>query len=69
VPTGDEEALRARLSMLRANAELGRACGRRGRTVAVERFSSERMQRDYIELYERVLSRGVAVRGIESRSR
>jgi glycosyltransferase involved in cell wall biosynthesis len=69
VPTGDEEALRARLSMLRADAELGRACGSRGRTVAVQRFSSERMQRDYIELYERVLSRGVAVRGIESRSR
>jgi hypothetical protein len=31
--------------------------GQRARAVAMERFSAERMQRDYIELYERVLTR------------
>jgi glycosyltransferase involved in cell wall biosynthesis len=57
VPVGDEAALRERVAMLRADRELGRACGESARAAAVARFSAERMQRDYVELYERVLAR------------
>lgn len=57
IPVGDEAALRERVTMLRADRELGRACGARARSAAVARFSAERMQREYIELYERVLAR------------
>ena len=57
VPAGDEEALRRRLALLKADRELGRACGRRARAVALARFSAERMVRDYLTLYARVLSR------------
>jgi glycosyltransferase involved in cell wall biosynthesis len=59
VPVGSEEALRGRLTALEADPEGSRACGRRARAAAVERFSAERMRREYVELYERVLaSRG-----------
>jgi glycosyltransferase involved in cell wall biosynthesis len=57
VPIGDEEGLRGRLAMLQADPESSRACGARARAAAVARFSAERMRRDYVELYERVLSR------------
>ena len=57
VPPGAEEALRDRIAMLRADPELGRACGSRARTAAVTRFSAERMRREYVELYEHILSR------------
>ncbi len=57
VPVGDEKALRDRVARLLADPELSRACGSRARSAAVARFSAERMRRDYIELYERVLSR------------
>lgn len=53
----DEAALRDRVARLRAVPELSRALGARARAVAIERFSAERMQREYIALYERVLSR------------
>jgi glycosyltransferase involved in cell wall biosynthesis len=56
VPAGDEAALRDRMSRLRDDRALGRAMGERARDAAVTRFSAERMQRDYLELYARVLS-------------
>ena len=56
VPVGDEAELRDRITRLRADPELRRACGERARAAAIARFSAERMQRDYIELYRRVLA-------------
>jgi glycosyltransferase involved in cell wall biosynthesis len=56
VPTGDEAALRDRVERLMAHPELRRACGKRGRAAAIARFSAERMQRDYVDLYRRVLA-------------
>ncbi len=57
VPAADEEALRARLALLRGDAEAGRALGARARSAALARFSASRMRREYVELYQRVLSR------------
>jgi glycosyltransferase involved in cell wall biosynthesis len=57
VPSRDEAALRERAATLQADRALGRAMGQRARSVAMERFSAERMQRDYLDLYERVLTR------------
>jgi glycosyltransferase involved in cell wall biosynthesis len=57
VDRGDERALRDRLAALRADPERGRVLGAYGRSVVLSRFSDERMQRDYLDLYERVLSR------------
>jgi glycosyltransferase involved in cell wall biosynthesis len=59
VPVGDEAALRARVAALHAAPATSRACGDRARADAVTRFSAERMQRDYLELYARVLSPAV----------
>jgi glycosyltransferase involved in cell wall biosynthesis len=56
VPTGDEAALRERLALLQADPDLARAVGARARAAAIARFSAERMQREYLELYERVLA-------------
>lgn len=57
VAPGDEAALRDRLAHLVANRDLRRALGDQAQQVAIERYSAARMQRDYLELYERVLSR------------
>src|SRR5262249_17047897 len=57
IAAGDEAALRARLERLRADPALARACGERARATALDRFSAERMAREYIELYERLLAR------------
>jgi glycosyltransferase involved in cell wall biosynthesis len=57
VPAGDDAALRDRLAKLAADPAMTRACGARARAVTVERFSAERMQREYLELYARVLSK------------
>ncbi len=56
VPAGDEGALRERLANLRTHPDLCRDCGTLARRAATARFSSERMRRDYLELYARVLS-------------
>ncbi|WP_146649386.1 glycosyltransferase [Labilithrix luteola] len=55
VPTGDEALLRAKLAALQRDRELGRACGARGRSAAIARYTADRMRRDYQELYERIL--------------
>jgi glycosyltransferase involved in cell wall biosynthesis len=57
VPVGDEAALRDRVATLSADPTACRACGARARSAAVTRYSAERMQRDYLALYARVLSR------------
>jgi glycosyltransferase involved in cell wall biosynthesis len=56
VPSGDEAALRDRIARLHADPAGTRAAGAKARSVAVARYSGERMQRDYLELYARVLS-------------
>jgi glycosyltransferase involved in cell wall biosynthesis len=57
VPAGDEAALRDRVAALKADPARTRRMGARAREVTVARFSAERMQRDYLALYERVLSK------------
>jgi glycosyltransferase involved in cell wall biosynthesis len=57
VPPGDGDTLRARVAALRADPAAARAMGMRARTVAIERFSAERMHADYLAVYERVLAR------------
>lgn len=56
VPAADEAGLRARIAALRDDATTRLACGARARTAAVTRYSAERMQREYLELYTRVLA-------------
>ena len=56
VPIGDEAALRARAALLRDDPATSRACGETARAAAITRFSAARMQRDYLDLYARVLS-------------
>jgi glycosyltransferase involved in cell wall biosynthesis len=56
VAKGDEQGLRDRAAQLRADPAATRVLGERARTAAVTRFSAERMQRDYLELYARVLA-------------
>jgi glycosyltransferase involved in cell wall biosynthesis len=56
VASGDEAALRDRIAQLHADPAGTRAAGAKARSVAVARYSGERMQRDYLELYARVLS-------------
>jgi glycosyltransferase involved in cell wall biosynthesis len=58
VPSEDVEALRSRLAALRDDPAARRALGATARATALERFSSERMHRDYLAVYERVLARG-----------
>lgn len=57
VPRGDEQALRDRAAALRADPAASRAMGERARSAAITRFSAERMQREYLDLYGRVLAR------------
>ena len=52
----DAQALRDRAARLRADPTATRACGERARAAAIARFSAERMQREYIDLYNRVLA-------------
>jgi glycosyltransferase involved in cell wall biosynthesis len=55
VDHGDEAALRDRLARLRSDRALARRMGTRGREVALERYSSQRMVRDYLSLYEEII--------------
>ena len=71
VPPRDEKALHARAAELRADPPAARAMGERARAAAIARFSAERMQRDYLALYARVLARepwyGEAKRDVRDR--
>jgi glycosyltransferase involved in cell wall biosynthesis len=57
VPVTDEAALTDRLAALVQDPVLRREVGARARDVALAKFSAERMQRDYLDLYARVLGR------------
>jgi glycosyltransferase involved in cell wall biosynthesis len=57
VPPRDPQALARAMGLLRDNADLRRALGRRGREVVVERFSIEQMAAEIEAVYE-VLTRG-----------
>lgn len=56
VPARDESALRQRLERLVVDRDARRALGNQARQVALDRYSAERMQRDYLHLYEQVLA-------------
>lgn len=51
VPKGDEAALREAIARLAGDAGLRARMGERGRVVAHERYSAERMAREYMALY------------------
>ena len=57
VAPGDAQALRDRAAQLRSDPAATRACGQRARAAAIARVAAERMQREYIDLYARVLAR------------
>lgn len=52
-PPGDAAALRQRLQALRDDRPRAQALGRRGREVALARYSVDRMVDDYLTLYRR----------------
>jgi glycosyltransferase involved in cell wall biosynthesis len=56
VPVGDEAALGAAVAGLAADRARCAAMGAAAREAAVTRYSAERMQRDYLALYARVLA-------------
>jgi len=64
VPIGDAAALRDRVARLHRDPTASRACGERARAAAITRFSAARMQRDYLDLYTRVLALDPWYRGL-----
>lgn len=52
VPARDEEALRMQLSGLFEDRARARELGQRAREVALDRYSAQRMAREYLDLYE-----------------
>ncbi|MFO0619038.1 MAG: glycosyltransferase [Polyangiaceae bacterium] len=56
VPAGDPDALQSALELLFHDHDIARAMGARGREVAVERFSLQRMRDEYEHLYEDLLA-------------
>lgn len=56
VPSGDESAMRAALELVRDDSGLARAMGKRARAVVRQRFSLQRMQTEYADLYQHVLA-------------
>lgn len=55
-PAGDEVALREALVKIAADPAAARAFGQRARVDAMAKYSAERMGREYLDLYDRVLS-------------
>lgn len=58
VPPRDVQALVRALQLLIDSFELRQRMGRRSRELAVERFSSEKITAEYVDLYRRLLSKG-----------
>jgi glycosyltransferase involved in cell wall biosynthesis len=56
VPPGDDEAMRHALALLHVDRERAEAMGRAGQERALEEYSVERMNREYLALYERALA-------------
>jgi sugar transferase (PEP-CTERM/EpsH1 system associated) len=57
VPSGDVDALAAKLAALKADPGRAEAMGRRGRALAMGRYSAERMMASYMDIYEGLLAR------------
>jgi glycosyltransferase involved in cell wall biosynthesis len=56
VPPGDEQAMRQALALLHVDRERAQAMGQAGRERALAEYSVERMNREYLALYERALA-------------
>lgn len=56
VPPGDESAMRQALMLLHVEPERARAMGQAGRQRALAEYSVERMNREYLALYERAFA-------------
>lgn len=56
VPPGDEAAMRQALALLHVDRERAEAMGRAGRRRALAEYSVERMNNEYLALYERALA-------------
>jgi glycosyltransferase involved in cell wall biosynthesis len=57
VPSDDVDTLAAKLAELKADPRRSAAMGKRGRKLAVGRYSAERMMASYMDIYETLLSR------------
>ncbi|WP_437586197.1 glycosyltransferase [Sorangium sp. So ce1000] len=57
VPSEDEGALAAKLAALKGDPTLSEAMGKRGRKLALRRYSAERMMASYMDIYETLLAR------------
>lgn len=57
VPSGDVDALAAKLATLKADPAQATAMGKRGRKLALGRYSAERMMASYMDIYEALLAR------------
>jgi glycosyltransferase involved in cell wall biosynthesis len=66
VPSRDQRALRERLQELLDDPSLAAVMGTRARSVALSRYSAERMTHDYMKLYHRLLD--ARARGAHSAS-
>jgi len=56
VPSGDDEAMAARIIQVLADDDKARAMGSRGKAIVAEKFSSEHHLRNTLELYEELLT-------------
>ncbi|WP_437902835.1 glycosyltransferase [Sorangium sp. So ce327] len=57
VPSDDEGALAAKLAALKGDPVQSAAMGKRGRKLALRRYSAERMMASYMDIYETLLAR------------
>ena len=55
VEVGDTQAMADRAADILSNTDKQRTMGQRGRSYAIERFNTERVIPQYVELYERVI--------------
>ncbi|MGK3992140.1 glycosyltransferase [Sorangium sp. So ce1024] len=62
VPSGDVDALGAKLAVLKADPGQARAMGKQGRQLALARYSAERMMASYMDIYEALLARRESAR-------
>ncbi|WP_437670280.1 glycosyltransferase [Sorangium sp. So ce131] len=62
VPSGSVESLAEHLAALKSNPERAEALGKRGRKLALGRYSAERMMASYMDIYESLLSRRISER-------
>ncbi|AUX24467.1 glycogen synthase [Sorangium cellulosum] len=63
VPAGAADALASQLAALKADPARAAAMGRRGRALALGRYSAEHMTASYMDIYDALLSRRTPERG------